>query len=112
MRSIWEDLARDGLAPLTWRRATATARQRVRDIMHKEWPLRTLCTDGWKLDDLATITYPGWKRSYLNSDGMLKSKVNIKEEPDDNDDNSTVKKRRRKASSSTVKSEFWWSRIK
>ena len=110
MRSIWEDLARDKLAPSSWERATATACQRMHDIMHREWPLLRLCNDGWKLEDLATITYPGWKRSYLNSDGMLKDKgadgeSSNDDDHDDNNDDNTAKKRKRKASNSNVKSE-------
>lgn len=105
MRSVWEDLARDRLAPSSWGRATVTARQRMRDIMYREWPLLTLCNDGWKLDDLASITYPGWKRSYLNLDGTLIGKETVDDaqaSDNDNNNNNTMEKRKR---SSNIKSE-------
>ncbi|KAG9312700.1 hypothetical protein JVU11DRAFT_7123 [Chiua virens] len=100
----------------------------LRDVIIKEWPLLRLCNDGWKLEDLATITYPDWKRSNLNSNGTLKANSCGKksgeadgtaddsenlgnedgneDEDEDNKPEGSSKKWKQKASSSKVKCEL------
>ena len=57
--------------------------------MGNKWPLLKLCNNGWKLDELASITYPGYKRSYLDKEGNVKAKVKIEERETDNATTST-----------------------
>ncbi|KIJ07607.1 hypothetical protein PAXINDRAFT_19210 [Paxillus involutus ATCC 200175] len=82
MRDAWNELASRGLSPVSWGRASTTARKLFRALMEGDWPIFKLCNDAWKLEYLACTAYPGWKRAHLDNDGKLKKKVNDKEDND------------------------------
>ncbi|KAG8216466.1 hypothetical protein J3R82DRAFT_6573 [Butyriboletus roseoflavus] len=79
MRLAWNDLATQKRAPFTWGRATASVHDYFHSYMEDKWPILRLCNNGWKLDELASVTYPGYKRSYLDDKGSLKVKVKTEE---------------------------------
>ncbi|KAH0826154.1 hypothetical protein J3R83DRAFT_5572 [Lanmaoa asiatica] len=79
MRLAWNDLAAQKRAPFTWGRATASVHDYFHLYMEDKWPILKLCNNRWKLDELASITYPGYKRSYLDDKGHLKVKVKSEE---------------------------------
>ncbi|KAH0835427.1 hypothetical protein J3R83DRAFT_9056 [Lanmaoa asiatica] len=79
MRLAWNDLASQKRAPFTWGRATASVHDYFHSYMEDKWPILRFCNNGWKLDELASVTYPGYKRSYLDNEGNLKGKVKTEE---------------------------------
>lgn len=52
--------------------------------MEDKWPILRLCDNRWKLDELASVTYPGYKQSYLDNEGNLKVQVKTEEMDLDN----------------------------
>ncbi|KAI9568686.1 hypothetical protein HD554DRAFT_2038685 [Boletus coccyginus] len=88
MHLAWNDLAVQKCAPFTWGCATASAHDYFHSYMKDKWPLFRLCDNGWKLNELASVTYPGYKRSYLDDEDNLKVKVKTKEMDLDNVGNS------------------------
>ncbi|KIJ05584.1 hypothetical protein PAXINDRAFT_103718 [Paxillus involutus ATCC 200175] len=85
MRDAWNELAHRRLSPLTWGRATATARKLFHNLLESDWPIFKLCNDGWKLEHIAVKSYPGWKRSHIGDD---KKKANQGEDNEDDSEES------------------------
>ena len=71
LKTVFRDLAIKGLAPKSWGKASASAKNIVRDHMERNWPLLRLAENGWKLEHLASLDYPGWMRTNLNENGKL-----------------------------------------
>jgi len=42
--------------------------------MEHNWPSLRLAENGWKLEHLASLDYPGWMRTNFNENGKLMSK--------------------------------------
>ncbi|KAI9567404.1 hypothetical protein HD554DRAFT_2173514 [Boletus coccyginus] len=84
----WNDLATQKCALFTWGHATASAHDYFHLYMEDKWPLFRLCDNGWKLNELASVTYPGYKWSYLDDEGNLKVKVKTEKMNLDNVGNS------------------------
>ncbi|KAG2337327.1 hypothetical protein BDR05DRAFT_993076 [Suillus weaverae] len=85
LRGGWSELVTCKIAPQSWGKLSASGRQLIHIFMENEFPLFKLTNNGWKLDHLATTTYPAWRRNNLDANGYWKSGGNIKKE-DDNDD--------------------------
>ncbi|KAG1861625.1 hypothetical protein F4604DRAFT_1683978 [Suillus subluteus] len=81
----WSELLNRKIAPQSWGKATASARQLIHTLMEDAYPLFKFADDGWKLDYLATTSYPSWRCNNLDSDDR-KSRDSIKKEDDDDDD--------------------------
>lgn len=79
MRLAWNNLAAQKCTPFTWRHTTASVHNFFHSYMEDKWPILRLCNNGWKLDKLASVTYPGYKWLYLNDKGHLKVKVKTEE---------------------------------
>jgi hypothetical protein len=117
LRGGWSELVNRKIAPQSWGKLTASGRQLIHSFMENEFPLFKFAKNGWKLDHLATSTYPAWRRSNLDSNCNWKSSVNIvklEEEEDADDDaesdgdgNGSTKRNKRKylPVTETVKSE-------
>ncbi|KAG1818007.1 uncharacterized protein BJ212DRAFT_1348239, partial [Suillus subaureus] len=63
LRGAWAELVRRKLAPKTWGKAAATARQIVHTLMENSHPLFKFADDGWKLDYLMSTSYSAWRRT-------------------------------------------------
>jgi hypothetical protein len=61
MHLAWNNLAEQKCALCTWKQATAAMHQYFHLYMEDKWPLLKLCNNGWKIDELTSITYPGYK---------------------------------------------------
>ncbi|KAG1838384.1 hypothetical protein DFJ58DRAFT_846096 [Suillus subalutaceus] len=85
LRGGWSELVTRKIAPHSWGKLSASGRQLIHNFMENEFPLFKLANNGWKLDHLATTTYPAWRRNNLDTNCDWKSGGNIKKE-DDNDD--------------------------
>ncbi|KAI6104463.1 hypothetical protein EDD16DRAFT_1707685 [Pisolithus croceorrhizus] len=85
----WVELMHRKLAPLSWGRLSATACQFVHDLMEGTYPDFKFANNGWKLDYLASNTYPAWRKGKLDDNGRWKQKQGkgIKIEDDEDEDN-------------------------
>ena len=84
----WSELVNRKIAPQSWGKLSASGRQLIHSFMENEFPLFKFAKNGWKLDHLATSTYPAWRRSNLDGNCGWKSGVNavkLEEEEDDGD---------------------------
>jgi hypothetical protein len=78
MREIWRELESKGMAPATWGKSNSTVRNFFRKRMYDLAPELRLCENNWKLDHLATLTYPGWYRKHVLKDsGTLKTEDDV-----------------------------------
>ncbi|KAG2346756.1 hypothetical protein BDR05DRAFT_997160 [Suillus weaverae] len=75
----WSELLSRKMAPQSWGKGM--------------FPLFKFADNGWKLDYLATSSYPSWRRNNLNSDNNHKSRDSIKKEEEEanDDDNHSPK---------------------
>ncbi|OAX31796.1 hypothetical protein K503DRAFT_787613 [Rhizopogon vinicolor AM-OR11-026] len=117
LRGGWSELVNCKIAPQSWGKLTASGRHLIHSFMENEFPLFKFAKNGWKLDHLATSTYPAWCRSNLDSNCNWKSSINtvkLEEEEDADDDaesngdgNGSTKRNKRKylPVTKTVKSE-------
>jgi len=87
LRAGWTELAQRKMAPDTWGKASTSARQFIRSIMEKNYPIFKLAEDGWKLENLCTYSYPSWHLRHLDANGNLKKHTRnpVKEEVSDED---------------------------
>ncbi|KAG1780967.1 hypothetical protein EV702DRAFT_1042653 [Suillus placidus] len=94
LRGGWSELLSRKMAPQSWGKVSASGRQLVHSLMEGTFPLFKFADNGWKLDYLATSSYPSWRRNNLDSDNNHKSRDSIKKEEeeanDDNDDDDTT----------------------
>ncbi|KAI6005997.1 hypothetical protein EDD15DRAFT_2215265 [Pisolithus albus] len=88
LRGGWVELVYKDLAPPSWGRLSAGARQFIHDLMESTYPHFKFANNGWKLDYLASNTYPAWRKGNLDDNGRWKQKKGkgLKIEDDDNDD--------------------------
>ncbi|KAG1894231.1 uncharacterized protein F5891DRAFT_985231 [Suillus fuscotomentosus] len=85
----WSELLNQKIVPQSWGKVTDSARQLIHMLMEDAYQFFKFADDGWKLDYLATTSYPSWRRNDLDSDDR-KSRDNVKKEDnDDDDDNDT-----------------------
>ncbi|KAI6036056.1 hypothetical protein PISMIDRAFT_12317 [Pisolithus microcarpus 441] len=91
LRGGWVELVNRELAPPSWGRLSASARQFVHGLMENAYPDFKFANNGWKLDYLASTTYPAWRKGSLDDNGKWKQKKGKgpKMEDDDDDDDST-----------------------
>lgn len=80
LRGGWSELVARKIAPHSWGKLSASGRQLIHSFMEHKFPLFKLANNGWKLDHLATTTYPAWCRNNLDANGDRKSGGNIKKE--------------------------------
>ncbi|KAG2747571.1 hypothetical protein P692DRAFT_20819488 [Suillus brevipes Sb2] len=84
LRGAWAELVRCKLAPKTWGKATATARQIVHTLMKNAHSLFKFADDSWKLNYLMSTSYSVWQRNHVDDDGDWKKKP-----ADDDEDKSS-----------------------
>ncbi|KAI5980856.1 hypothetical protein EDD15DRAFT_2421529 [Pisolithus albus] len=87
LRGGWVELVYKDLAPLSWGKLSASARQFIHNLMESSFPDFKLANNGWKLDYLASTTYPAWRKGTLDDNRKWKPKKGkgLKTEDDDND---------------------------
>ncbi|KAJ6492470.1 hypothetical protein C8R47DRAFT_430563 [Mycena vitilis] len=83
--SFYFELKSQNLQPTTWREATMSTKTRFRALLESEIPELRLCSEHWKADKLATITYSSWCGSH-NSTKIKKELVSDDNDNDDDDD--------------------------
>lgn len=62
-RTVWESLAQQKMAPVTWKKRTAPAFMYYLEEMYKFHDDLRLCEGHWKAEKLAVEVYPGWSRN-------------------------------------------------
>ncbi|KAF9230876.1 hypothetical protein BU15DRAFT_68822 [Melanogaster broomeanus] len=105
MRDAWNELVRHDLSPASWGRASTTSRKLFQSLMEKDWPIFKLCNDGWKLDYLACVPYPGWKRAHLDDNGHMKKRLKNHDGSDREDDADDLDRREHDGSGSSGEDE-------
>ncbi|KAI5997086.1 hypothetical protein EDD15DRAFT_2194754 [Pisolithus albus] len=89
LRGGWAELVKQKLAPKSWGRLPASGRKFIHDLMENAYLMFRFATNGWKLDYLASTTYPAWRKVHLDENGkwkVRKVKGLKTEDDDDNDD--------------------------
>ncbi|KAI6007022.1 hypothetical protein EDD15DRAFT_2190659 [Pisolithus albus] len=90
LRGGWVELVNRELAPPSWGRLSASGRQFIHSLMENAFPDFKFTNNGWKLDYLASTTYPAWRKAMLDDNGKWKQKKGKDPKTeDDNDDEST-----------------------
>ncbi|KAI5993503.1 hypothetical protein EDD15DRAFT_2518825 [Pisolithus albus] len=90
LRGGWVELVNRELAPPSWGRLSASGRQFIHSLMENAFPDFKFANNGWKLDYLASTTYPAWRKAMLDDNGKWKQKKGKDPKTeDDNDDEST-----------------------
>ncbi|KAJ6488572.1 hypothetical protein C8R47DRAFT_1125995 [Mycena vitilis] len=92
--SFYFELKSQDLQPTTWREATMSTKTRFRALLESEIPELRLCSEHWKADKLATITYSSWCGSH-NSTKIKKEAVSDDDDDDDSDVSSPDNNRKR-----------------
>ena len=84
----WVELVHRELAPPSWGRLFASACQFIHNLMESTFQDFKFANNGWKLDYLASTTYPAWWKGKLDENGRWKPKKGkgVKIEDDDKDD--------------------------
>ncbi|KAG6809263.1 hypothetical protein H0H92_000962 [Tricholoma furcatifolium] len=59
-RRIWQSFADNNMHPTTWGRASQAVMAGYREEMERAFPLLALCDNHWKVDNIATESYPSW----------------------------------------------------
>ncbi|KAI5981842.1 hypothetical protein EDD15DRAFT_2203594 [Pisolithus albus] len=90
VRAGWTELVNHSIAPKTWGKASASARQTFHAILEREFPIFKLAENGWKLEYLCTKMYSAWCKHHLNENGQWKTTV---KEEDDSDEDSDKKRK-------------------
>ncbi|KAI5991186.1 hypothetical protein EDD15DRAFT_2369106 [Pisolithus albus] len=103
IRAGWMELVNHNMAPKTWGKASASARQTFHRILERDFPLFKLAENGWKLEYLCTKTYSAWSKHHLDDNGQWK-KV-IKDEDGADSDSDLKKKRKIPSNSASVPSK-------
>ncbi|KIK15824.1 hypothetical protein PISMIDRAFT_114541 [Pisolithus microcarpus 441] len=88
--SGWVELVNQELVPLSWGRLSASAWQFVHGLTENAYPDFKFANNRWKLDYLASTTYPAWQKGSLDNNGKWKQKKGkVPKNEDNNDDDST-----------------------
>lgn len=78
-RTVWEHLAKEGIAPKSWKKCSAPARAYYLQEMYIFHADLQLCEGDWKAERLATDTYAGWYRGRKNI--LVKQEVGTEVKP-------------------------------
>ncbi|KAI6110298.1 hypothetical protein EDD16DRAFT_1522314 [Pisolithus croceorrhizus] len=70
----WVELVHQELAPPSWGQLSASTRQFIHSLMESTYPDFKLANNSWKLDYLASTTYPAWWKGTLDDNGKWKQK--------------------------------------
>ncbi|KAI6106488.1 hypothetical protein EDD17DRAFT_1755225 [Pisolithus thermaeus] len=86
----WVELVNRELAPPSWGRLSASAQQFIHSLMENAYLDFKFANNGWKLDFLASMTYPAWWKGSLDDNSKWKQKKGkgpkIEDDNDDDDD--------------------------
>jgi len=71
-RQIFQQLLSEGSTSTKWGKASVVVQQYYRQAMYAQFPDLRLCDGHWKVDKLATESYPGWHRNHVAGDVSVK----------------------------------------
>ena len=102
----WAKLIIKGMAPKSWGKANASAKEVVFFLTYKSFPFPQLAENNWKIDLLCSVDYLGWVHNNLDNKGNWIASRRVKQEDElaaagDEPTGSVSKKRKAKP----VKSE-------
>ncbi|KZT31404.1 hypothetical protein SISSUDRAFT_1067782, partial [Sistotremastrum suecicum HHB10207 ss-3] len=76
-RSFFQKLKNKGQAPETWGAADCTTKEDFRIHMYREFGYLRLCSHHWKVEFIATYTYPGWHFDHIEKPMKAKLKEEV-----------------------------------
>ncbi|KAG1887412.1 uncharacterized protein F5891DRAFT_1200078 [Suillus fuscotomentosus] len=65
LRNVWHMLLNNNCAPDTWGHAGTDVLDNVIDEMTRHHPVLALCSNGWKVQAIATEHYPSWASTHI-----------------------------------------------
>ncbi|KAI6032427.1 hypothetical protein EDC04DRAFT_2898257 [Pisolithus marmoratus] len=74
LRGGWVEVVNQELAPPSWGRLSASTQQFIQSLMESAYPDFKFANNGWKLNYLASMTYPAWWKESLDDNGQWKQK--------------------------------------
>jgi hypothetical protein len=77
-RALFAQFSESGVAPKTWSKASITTIDFYKQEMRNRFPELRLCESNWKIDQIATDTYPSWHTYYTKQ-------LAAKQEPEEMD---------------------------
>ncbi|KAI6137697.1 hypothetical protein BKA82DRAFT_4369942 [Pisolithus tinctorius] len=66
LRGGWAELVNWQMAPTTWGRLSASGCTFIHNLMENAYPMFKFAHDGWKLEFLASTSYPAWRKTYID----------------------------------------------
>ncbi|KIN96963.1 hypothetical protein M404DRAFT_32802 [Pisolithus tinctorius Marx 270] len=105
LRGGWAELVNRQMVPTTWGRLSASGRTFIHNLMENAYLMFKFAHDGWKLEFLASTSYPAWRKTYIDDNGRWKSKKGKGPKDEDEDDSMDEISKKRKGSRCAFKSE-------
>lgn len=68
------------MAPKSWGKANASAKELVHSLTYKAFPFLQLAKNNWKIELLCSLDYPGWVRNNLDNKGNWLTSHKVKQE--------------------------------
>ncbi|KAI6139506.1 hypothetical protein BKA82DRAFT_154100, partial [Pisolithus tinctorius] len=101
----WAELVNWQMAPTTWGRLSASGCTFIHNLMENAYPMFKFAHDGWKLEFLASTSYPAWQKTYIDDNGRWKLKKGKGPKDEDEDDSMDEIGKKRKGSRCAFKLE-------
>ncbi|KAG8220579.1 hypothetical protein J3R82DRAFT_2800 [Butyriboletus roseoflavus] len=80
IHGCWAELVVKGMAPRSWGKANASAKEIVYSLAYKSFPFLQLAESDWKIDLIYSLDYPRWVRNNLDDKGNWLASRRVKQE--------------------------------
>lgn len=80
IRNCWAELIVKGMAPRSWGKANASAKEVMYSVAYKSFPFLQLAKSDWKINLLCSLDYLGWVCNNLNDQGNWLTSHRVKQE--------------------------------
>lgn len=105
IRGGWAELVTKSMAPKSWGKANASAKDIVYALAYKAFPFLQLAENNWKIELLCSLNYPGWVRNNLDDTGNWLTTRKIKQEEEGTTVNESGSGSNKKRKGKAIKSE-------
>ena len=76
----WAEVIVKGMAPKSWGKANASAKEVIFSLAYKSFPFLQLAENDWKIDLLCSVNYPGWVCNNLDDKWNWVASHRVKQE--------------------------------
>ncbi|KAI6039612.1 hypothetical protein EDC04DRAFT_2603042 [Pisolithus marmoratus] len=101
----WVELVHEELTPPSWGRLSTSACQFIHGLMETTYPHFKFTNNGWKLNYLASNTYPAWQKGNLDNSRSQNGDLKMEEDDDNDDDDNSLDEIGRKWKVGAIKLE-------